>query len=120
MLAKVNELNRNVIILLSVGIIAIASVVITLIATSASTKSSAESLEEFQANFISEYGVKPHVTLSFTAESEENAKNIAGDFSKVLKLGKVENALTKDYKGNPFYITRNKDESYWVHASYKE
>jgi hypothetical protein len=119
MLAKVNELNKNVIILLSMGIIAITAVIVTLIATSASTKSSAESLEEFQANFISEYGVKPYVTLSFTAESGENAKKIAGDFSNVLKLGKVENAHTKDLKGNQFFITRNKDESYWVQASYK-
>jgi Tfp pilus assembly protein PilV len=119
MLAKVNELNKNAVILLSVGVLAITAVIVTLIATSASTKSSAESLEEFHANFISEYGVKPYVTMAFTTETEENAKKIAGDFSKALKLWEVEKGHTKDLKGNQFYITRNKDESFWIHASYK-
>ncbi|QIZ07579.1 hypothetical protein HFZ78_13250 [Priestia megaterium] len=48
MLAKVNELNKNVVILLSVLIIAITSIIVTLIATSESGKGSADSLRDFQ------------------------------------------------------------------------
>jgi hypothetical protein len=48
MLTKVNELSKNAIILLSVGIIAITSIVVTLIATGeGSRKGSAEPLVEF-------------------------------------------------------------------------
>jgi len=119
MIAKVNEMNKNAAILLSVLIIAISTIIITLITTNGSEKGSAGALRDFQKAFISEYGVKPHVTLMVTAESEEEAKNIAGDFSKVLGLGKVENAGIKDTNGNQFYITRNKDESFWIHAAYK-
>lgn len=118
MLAKVNEMNKNALILFSVIILAVSSIIIALIVTSAS-KGSTDALKDFQKAFVSEYGVKPNVSLGVTAASEKDAKRIAEDFSKALELSKVEDAGIKDTNGNSFYITKNKDESVWIHSAYK-
>lgn len=117
MLAKVNELNKNVVVLLSVLIIAITSIVVTLIATSeGSSKGSANSLRDFQQYFIAEYGVKPQITIKASNVSESTAKTITNKLSKQLDLGKL---IPVDYDGKHWYSANNDDETIYVDAFYK-
>jgi hypothetical protein len=117
MLAKVNELNKNVVILLSVGIIAITSVVITLIATSGgSGKGSADSLRDFQESFISEYGVKPSIDITVHRVSESQAETITESISSKLKL---QDAESVENEGTTWYSTESKDGDISVSAFYK-
>lgn len=113
MLAKVNELNKNVVILLSVLIIAITSIIVTLIATSESGKGSADSLRDFQEYFISEYGVKPSIGISVYDASESQAQTITESLSKKLNLGDAE---LEDYEGQEWFSTESKDGDISVSA----
>lgn len=116
MLAKVNELNKNVVMLLCVGIIAITSIVITLIATSdGSGKGSAKSLEDFQEYFISEYGVKPTISISVFDASEAQAETITESLSKKLNLGDAE---LKESEGTTWYRTEDEEGDISISAFY--
>ncbi|MBT2698661.1 hypothetical protein J7E79_14735 [Bacillus sp. ISL-40] len=114
MLAKVNELNKNVVILLSVGIIAITSIIITLIATSeGSGKGSADSLGDFQDYFVSEYGVQPNITVDVHGISEAQAETITKGLSKKLNLG---GAQLSEYENTEWYEADSEDGDISVNA----
>jgi hypothetical protein len=116
MLAKVNELNKNVVILLCVGIIAITSIVVTLIATSeGSGKGSADSLEDFQEYFISEYGVKPTISITVHGASEAQAESITESLSKKLNL---DDAEMEESGGATWYSTENSEREISISAFY--
>jgi len=93
MLAKINELNRNAITLLSVGIIALTAVIVTLIATIepiGNTDPLAD-LEKFQKHFADEYGVKPSVSLVIQPDATEaQAEVLTKEISNSLELGNVQ------------------------------
>ncbi|MEO2074861.1 MAG: hypothetical protein ABGX20_05640 [Bacillus sp. (in: firmicutes)] len=115
MLAKINELNKNVVILLSVGIIAVTSIIITLIATSEGAGSGAKSLAEFQDFFVKEYGVKPNIQIDLIGVSENQAETITDSLAKKLNLG---DAKIKEYNGTEWYSTESKDGDISVSAFY--
>jgi hypothetical protein len=107
MLAKVNELNKNVVILLSVGIIAITSIIITLITTSDSSKGNPDSLRDFQQYFIAEYGVKPIINVEVNNVSEDQAKEITQELSNKLKLGGI---IPVDLEDQKWYSTQRESD----------
>ena len=117
MLAKVNELNRNIVILLSVLIIAITSIIVTLIATwEGSGNVSPKSLSEFQEFVVKEYGVKPEIQITFRSVSPEQAHSITESLAKKLNL---ENAGLKEYDGTEWFGTRSEEGDIAVDAFYK-
>ncbi|OIK11035.1 hypothetical protein BIV60_18980 [Bacillus sp. MUM 116] len=117
MLAKVNELNRNVVILLSVLIIAITSVIVTLIATrQGSGNGSSKSLSEFQEFVVKEYGVRPDIQITFRQVPPVQARNITESLAKKLNL---EGAGLKEYDGIEWYGTRSEKGDIAVDAFYK-
>jgi hypothetical protein len=92
MLAKVNELNRNVVILLSVCIIAITAIVVTLIATTEHEGKSdpLADIQQFQRHFASKYGAKPSINVVVLPDtSKSKTEALAEDISKDLNLGDV-------------------------------
>lgn len=118
MLAKVNELNKNVVILLSVGIIAITSIIITLIATSeGSSKGAADSLVSFQKYIEDEYGVKPEITVQINDVSESKAKTFTENLRKKLGTGEI---LPVDFESKTWYSTQSKDEKLMINAFYEK
>ncbi|WP_427036657.1 hypothetical protein [Cytobacillus pseudoceanisediminis] len=118
MLAKVNELNKNVIILLSVAIIAVTSIVITLLVTSGgdSGNSSADSLEDFQEAFVKEYGVTPDISITLYELSKAQAETITKSMSKELDFG---DAVREEYDGMEWYQTEDEERSISVNAQFK-
>jgi hypothetical protein len=117
MLAKVNELNKNVVMLLCVGIIAITSIVVTLIATSeGSGKGSADLLEDFQEYFISEYGVKPSIDITVHDASEAQEETITESLSKKLNLGEVE---MEENEGTTWYSKEDEEGDISISAFYE-
>jgi hypothetical protein len=110
MLAKINELNRNVVILLSVAIIAITAVIVTLLAVYEPKVSSADPLadiQQFQKHFAAEYGTKPTVHVMITPDaSESKAKDLAEDISSNMKLGDV----SEDDTLSGWYNAENKKD----------
>jgi hypothetical protein len=116
MLTKANELSKNVIILLSVGIIAVTSIIVTLIATSeGSGKGSAKSLEDFQEYFISEYGVKPNISILVHDTSKAQAETITESLSKKLNL---DDAEMKEIEGATWYSTEDSEKEISISAFY--
>jgi hypothetical protein len=108
MLAKINELNRNVVILLSVGIIAVTAIVITLITVPESGNKAdlSSDIETFQNNFESEYGVKPQVSILAQPQvSEEKTEALAEEISDSLGLSDV----TEDDSISGWFNAENKD-----------
>jgi hypothetical protein len=92
MLAKVNELNRNVVILLSVCIIAITAIAVTLIATTEHEGKSdpLADIQTFQRNFATKYGAKPTINVVVLPDtSKSKTEALAEDISKDLNLGDV-------------------------------
>ncbi|MBV7509207.1 hypothetical protein KW850_28955 [Bacillus sp. sid0103] len=109
MLAKVNELNKNVVILLSVLIIAITSVVITLIATAepGGDADPLTDLSDFQTSFTKEYGVKPSVQLIVQPDTTEaQAEILTKKISNSLELGNVK----EDDTLSGWFNAKNDDE----------
>lgn len=118
MLEKVNELNKNVIILLSVGIIAVTSIVITLLVTGggSSGNSSADSLEDFQEAFVKEYGVTPHIDITLHEVSKAQAETVTKTMSKKLNL---KDAELVEFEGSEWYETENDDGSLSINAHFE-
>lgn len=118
MLAKVNELNKNVIILLSVLIIAVTSIVITLLITGGgnSNKSSAKSLEEFQEAFVKEYGVTPDISINLYELSKSQAETITKSMSKELNFGDV---VREEYEGTEWYQAEDEERSISINAHFE-
>jgi hypothetical protein len=109
MLAKINELNRNVVVLLSVCIIAITAVIVTLIATVEPSKKAdpLADIQQFQKHFEAEYGTKPTVHVMITPDaSESKAKDLAEDISSNMKLGDV----SEDDTLSGWYNAENKKD----------
>jgi hypothetical protein len=106
MLTKISELNRNVIVLLSVAMIAVTSIVITLLIISggSSGKTSAVAIKELQDVFVSEYGVKPSIDITVYEASEAQAKTITDTMSGKLKLN---NAEMSEEDGTTWYSTND-------------
>jgi hypothetical protein len=110
MLAKINELNRNVVLLLSVGIIAITAVIVTLLAVYEPKVGSADPLsdiQQFQKHFEKEYGTKPTIHVMITPDaSESKSKDLAEDISSDMKLGDV----SEDDTLSGWYNAENKKD----------
>jgi hypothetical protein len=117
MLAKVNELNKNAIILLCVGIIAVTSIVLTLIITGIGGKGSAESIVEFQRFIEAEYGVKPKIHVELSDISESKSKTIIDGLEKDLNLGDI---LATEFEGQKLFNTKSQDATIMVNARYEE
>jgi hypothetical protein len=117
MLTKVNELNRNAIVLLSVLILAVTSLAIAfMVIGQSSDKSSAQYLEDFQKAFISEYGVNPTVNVSVYGVNEAQAKTITETMSS--KLG-LTDAIAEESDGSTWYTTEDKKKDINVTAFYE-
>ncbi|MEH6992605.1 hypothetical protein V7075_07805 [Neobacillus drentensis] len=118
MLAKINELNKNAVILISVGIIAVTSIVLTLILTGEqSGKGNADSIVEFQKYVEEEYGVKPNVSINIEVGSESKAKMVSDGLTKQLGL---EEPMELDIANEKWLSSFSGDESIRVGAYYEE
>jgi hypothetical protein len=117
MLAKVNELNKNAVILMCVGIIAVTSIVLTLIITGIDGKGSAVSVVEFQEFIEDEYGVKPRIHVELSDISEAKSKTIIDSLEEDLKLGEI---LATEFEGQKLFNTKSQDETIMVNARYEE
>jgi hypothetical protein len=118
MLAKINELNKNAIILLSVCIIAVTSIVLTLILTGEqSGKGNADSILEFQKYVEEEYGVKPEVSINIEVGSESKAKMVIDGLKKQMDL---EEPRELDIDNKKWLSSFSRDESILVGTTYEE
>lgn len=118
MLAKINELNKNAVILISLGIIAVTSIVLTLILTGEqSGKGNADSIVEFQKYVEAEYGVKPEVSINMEVGSESKAKMVTEELTKQLGL---EEPRELDIDNKKWISSFSRDESILVGAQYEE
>ncbi|MFB3160429.1 hypothetical protein ABLO26_03540 [Neobacillus sp. 179-J 1A1 HS] len=118
MLAKINELNKNAVILISLVILAVTSIVLTVILTGEkSGNGSADSIVEFQKYVEEEYGVKPEVSINIEVGSESKAKMVSDGLTK--KLG-LEEPMELDIANEKWISSFSGDESIRVGAYYEE
>lgn len=117
MIEKVNGLHRNVVILLSILILAVTAILITVILSGGgSGKPSAESLEEFHEYFVKEYGVQPAISISTHGVSENQAETITKSLAKELKLN---DPTYEEYEDSKWYTSKAEDGSISVSAFYE-
>ncbi|MBT2653921.1 hypothetical protein J7E81_01500 [Bacillus sp. ISL-18] len=72
-------------------------------------------MRQYQEYFVAEYGVKPKITVTVKDVTEDKAKEITKDLSKVYDLG---GTMQLDTGSDLLYTTR-KDGDISVFASYK-
>jgi F0F1-type ATP synthase alpha subunit len=118
MLAKVSELNKNAVILLSVAMIAITSIVITLLIISGTSggKTNIDSITDFQKAFIKEYGVTPDIDISIYRVSEAQAETITKQLAGELNLKEV---ILEEYEGTEWYETEDEEGSIRISAHFE-
>lgn len=109
MLERVNNLSRNVVLLLSIFILAVTSIVVTLLVVDndGGKSSTSDLVTELQDTFEDEYGIRPTLSISVydatTKQAEEVSKQLAKDFD----MGDPE---FSEYEGTAWYNLNNRDD----------